>query len=154
MKHVRSRVFVVLAILGSASALAISGLNTANATYGNTAACVSEREYVVLEDRSWDEWLSPTQVHNIFDTYGTQVTTHTYGDTNQYRDVLRQYHKCTQWGNGGSYVGVLFTDSYNVDGDTSVPQVVDDYTPQIPSRLEWWNDPAATARHSALAGNK
>ena len=164
MKHMRNRVVVALAILGSASALAISGLNSANATYGNTRPCVSMREYVVLDDRNFDEWLSPTQVHNIFDTYGTQVDTHTWGDTGQYRDVLRSYRKCSQWGNGGTNVGVLFTNSYWYDGDTSKVLVVDDYVSRTPSRLAWWNaarmaargddNPTKAQRDRALAGKE
>ncbi len=146
MKHVRNRGVVALAILGSASALAISGLNSANATYGNSAPCVTEREYVVLDDRNFDEWLEPAQVRNIFDTSGTSVGTHTWGDSGQYRDALRSYRKCSQWGNGGAYVGVLFTNAYWYDGDTSKVQVVDAYVSRNPSRLAWWNFTPAAAR--------
>jgi len=164
MKHVRNRVVVALAILGSASALAISGLNSANATYGNTAACVSEREYVVLDDRNRDEWLSATQIRNIFETSGTRVGSVDWGENGEYTDVLRSYPKCSQWGNGGSTVGVLWTDSYYVDGQTSVVQVPDDYVSRSPSRLAWWNfapmaargdgSPTKAQRDRALAGKE
>ena len=166
MKHVRNRVVVVLAILGfgSASALAISGLNSANATYGNTATCVTMREYVVLDERNFDEWLSPTQVRNIFDTAGTRLGTHSYGDNGEYHDELRMYRKCSEWGNGGANVGVLFTNSYWYDGETSVVNVVDDYVSSGPLRLAWWNsarvaapgndDPTKAQRDSALASKE
>ena len=146
MKHMRNRGVVALAILGSASALAISGLNSANATYGNTPPCVSEREYVVLDDRNFDEWLSPTQVRNIFDSAGARVGTHSWGDNGEYQDEIRSYRKCSQWGNGGTNVGVLFTNSYWVDGDTSKVQVVEDYVSRNPPRLAWWNFTPAAAR--------
>jgi hypothetical protein len=146
MKHVRNRVVVALAVLGSASALAISGLNSANATYGNTSACVSEREYVVLDDRNFDEWLSPTQVRNIFDTAGYRVGTQSWGDNGEYSDEIRSYRKCSQWGNGGNNVGVLFTNSYWYDGETSKVQVVDGYVSRTPLRLAWWNASPAAAR--------
>jgi hypothetical protein len=165
MNHVRNRVVVALAILGSASALAISGLNSANATYGNTAACVSEREYVVLDDRNRDEYLSPTQVRYIFDTSGTRVGTQSWGDNGEYYDELRSYRKCSVWGNGGSNVGVLFTNAYWYDGYTSKVLVVDDYVSRTPSRLAWWNfarvaargndgSPTKAQRDRALAGKE
>jgi hypothetical protein len=79
---------VIFSLLGAVLLLVGVAAIPAQATYGNSKPCVTQREYQVANARIKNGWPTPAAIRSIFDTNGTAILDYTDDyDFGTYEDV-------------------------------------------------------------------